>query len=75
MRRKRFPWVELIWTDSSYNEWQVEAAVAKVPLLRMEIVKRTVDFGAEMTVTLAFGNKCEVGACTEAHECLRYWLV
>jgi len=29
----RFPWLELIWADSGYNAWQVEAAVAKVPLL------------------------------------------
>jgi hypothetical protein len=27
----------------NYNAWQVEAAVAKVPLLRMEIVKRSDD--------------------------------
>jgi transposase len=26
-----------------YNAWQVDAAVAKVPLLRMEIVKRSDD--------------------------------
>ena len=37
--RTRFPFLELIWADSGYNAWQVEAAVAKVPLLRMEIVK------------------------------------
>jgi hypothetical protein len=30
----------LIWADGGYNAWQVDAAVAKVPLLRMEIVKR-----------------------------------
>ena len=34
-----FPWLELVWADSGHNAWQVEAAVAKVPLLRMEIVK------------------------------------
>ena len=39
--RRRFPWLELIWADSGYNAWQVEAAVAKVPVLRIEIVKRT----------------------------------
>jgi transposase len=33
----------LIWADSGYNAWQVEAAVAKVPVLRMEIVKRSDD--------------------------------
>jgi transposase len=41
--RRRFPWLELIWADGSYNAWQVEAAVAKVPVLRMEIVKRSDD--------------------------------
>ena len=41
--RRRFPWLELIWADGGYNAWQVDAAVAKVPLLRMEIVKRNDD--------------------------------
>src|SRR3984893_4097152 len=41
--RRRFPWLELMWTDGGYNAWQVDAAVAKVPLLRMEIVKRSDD--------------------------------
>ena len=34
---------ELIWADGGYNAWQVDAAVAKVPLLRVEIVKRSDD--------------------------------
>ena len=38
--RNRFPWLELVWADNGYNAWQVEAAVAKVPVLRLEIVKR-----------------------------------
>jgi transposase len=41
--RRRFPWLELIWADGGYNAWQVDAAVAKVPLLRTEIVKRSDD--------------------------------
>ncbi len=41
--RQRFPWLELIWADGGCNAWQVDAAVAKVPLLRMEIVKRSDD--------------------------------
>jgi transposase len=41
--RRRFPWPELIWADGGYNAWQVEAAVAKVPVLRREIVKRSDD--------------------------------
>ena len=32
-----------MWADSGHNAWQVEAAVAKVPLLRREIVKRSDD--------------------------------
>jgi transposase len=31
--RRRFPWLELVWADGGYNAWQVEAAVAKVPVL------------------------------------------
>ena len=38
--RQRFPWLELVWADGGYNARQVDAAVAKVPTLRMEIVKR-----------------------------------
>jgi transposase len=33
--RNRFPWLELVWADNGYNAWQVEAAVAKVPVLRL----------------------------------------
>jgi len=39
--RRRFPWLELIWADGGYIAWQVDAAVANVPVLRMEIVKRS----------------------------------
>ena len=39
--RQRFPWLELIWADGGYNAWQVDAAVAKVPWLRLAIVKRS----------------------------------
>ena len=38
--RNRFPWLELVWADNGTNAWQVKAAVAKVPVLRLEIVKR-----------------------------------
>jgi putative transposase len=41
--RQRFPWLELIWADGGYNAWQVDAAVAKVPWLRLAIVKRSDD--------------------------------
>ncbi len=41
--RNSFPWLELVWADSGYNARQVNAAVAKVPSLRIEIVKRTDD--------------------------------
>lgn len=39
--RKRFPWLELVWADGGYHAHQVKDAVAAVPTLRMEIVKRT----------------------------------
>ena len=39
--RNSFPWLELIWADSGYNAHQVSAAVAKVPSLRIEIIKRS----------------------------------
>jgi transposase len=39
--RRKFPCLELIWADGGYNAWQVDAAVAKVPSLRM--VKRSDD--------------------------------
>jgi transposase len=41
--RNSFPWLELVWADSGYNAHQVNAAVAKVPSLRIEIVKRSDD--------------------------------
>jgi transposase len=41
--RQRFPWLELIWADSSDNASQVEAAVAKAPPLRIDTVKRSDD--------------------------------
>ncbi|WP_425438491.1 IS5 family transposase [Rhodospira trueperi] len=41
--RNRFPWLELVWADGGYNAHQVKDAVAKIPVLRMEIVKRTDD--------------------------------
>ena len=41
--RTRFPWLELIWADSAYNAWQVDAVVTTQPGLRVEIVKRSDD--------------------------------
>ena len=40
-RRRHLAWLEPIWADGGCNAWQVEAAVAKVPPLRMEIVRRS----------------------------------
>ena len=51
--RRRFPWLELIWADGGYNAWQVEAAVAKVPLLRLEIVRRSEDMRASSSCRAA----------------------
>jgi transposase len=42
--RRASPWLELIWADGGYNAWQVDAAVAEVPVLRIEIVKRNDGF-------------------------------
>jgi transposase len=41
--RQSFPWLALVWADGGYKAAQVDEAVAKVPVLRMEIVKRTDD--------------------------------
>jgi hypothetical protein len=32
-----------MWAHGGYNVWQTDAAVAKVPLVRMEIAKRSGD--------------------------------
>jgi len=40
---RRYPRLEQIWADGSYNARQVEAAVAVVPRLRLEIIKRSDD--------------------------------
>jgi transposase len=40
---RHFPWLELIWADGGYNAWRVEAAAAKMPVSRMEIVRRSDD--------------------------------
>jgi transposase len=31
----------MVWADGGYNAWQVDAAVSKLPRLRLEIVKRS----------------------------------
>ena len=41
--RNRFPWLELVWADSGYDAHQVKTAVAAIPVIRMEIVRRTDD--------------------------------
>lgn len=41
--RNRFPWLELVWADSAYHAKQVAEAVAKIPVPRLEIVRRTDD--------------------------------
>ena len=41
--RQRFPWLEVVWADGGYNARQVADAVAKLPRLRLEIVKRSDD--------------------------------
>lgn len=41
--RNRFPWLELVWADAGYDAWQVKKAVARLPVLHMEIVRRSDD--------------------------------
>ena len=41
--RQRFPWLELVWADAGYNARQVKDAVARLPGLWLEIVKRSDD--------------------------------
>ena len=41
--RQRFPWLELVWADGGYDARQVKAVVAAIPVVRMEIVRRTND--------------------------------
>ena len=41
--RHRFPWLELVWADGGYDARQVKAALAAIPVVRMEIVRRTDD--------------------------------
>ena len=41
--RKRFNTLELVWADSAYHAHQVDSVVAKLPGLRIEIVKRSDD--------------------------------
>jgi len=38
--RNRLLWLELVWADAGYDARQVKAAVAKLPVLQMEIVRR-----------------------------------
>jgi putative transposase len=41
--RQRFNWLELVWADGGYNAHQVKDVAAKIPGLRVEIVKRSDD--------------------------------
>ena len=41
--RNRFPWLELVWADAGYDAHQVKTAAAAIPVLRIEIVRRTDD--------------------------------
>jgi len=39
--RSHFPWLELVWADAGYDARQVKAAVAAIPVLSLEIVRRS----------------------------------
>jgi transposase len=41
--RNHFPWLELIWADAGYDARQVKTAIAAIPVIRIEIVRRTDD--------------------------------
>lgn len=41
--RNHFPWLELIWADAGYDAHQVKTTVAAIPVVRIEIVRRTDD--------------------------------
>ena len=41
--RNHFPWLELVWADAGYDAHQVKTAVAAIPVIRIEIVRRTDD--------------------------------
>ena len=34
--RNRFPWLQLVWADAGYHAHQVDTAVAKIPVLRLD---------------------------------------
>ena len=46
--RERCPHLELVWADAGYLARQADAAVAAVPCLRLEIVKRSKPKGWEL---------------------------
>jgi hypothetical protein len=58
--RRRFPWLELVWADGGYHARQVEVAVAKVPLLRMEIVKRSDDVKGFVVLAAPLGGRAHL---------------
>jgi hypothetical protein len=70
--RRRFSLLELIWADGGYNAWQVEAAVTKVSLLNMKIVKRSGDRKGFVVVNVA-SRKVRLGA-TPRHRIRSKWL-
>ena len=60
--RRRFPWLELVWADGGYNAWQVDAAVAKVPPLRTEIVKRSDDMKGFVVLSCPLSSALSPGS-------------
>ena len=41
--RHRFPWLQPVWADAGDDARQVKAAMARLPVLQMEIVRRSDD--------------------------------
>jgi transposase len=58
--RQRFPWLELVWADSGYNAHQVKDAVARVPALGIEIVKRSDDMKGFIVLPRRLGGRAHL---------------
>jgi len=65
--RIRFPWLELVWADSGYHARQVDAAIAIVPALRLEIVNA----GRNRRLTKDYENLVETLAAFVALACIQ----
>jgi hypothetical protein len=56
--RNRFPWLQLVWADAGYHAHQVDTAVAKITVLRLEIVKRSDDMKGFVVLPRKASRSC-----------------